>query len=55
MAKRKRKAISFDAMIKFFIQQYDIPTKKDIARMKTILTEKARLENEKSRGKEREG
>ena len=30
-------------------------TKKDIARMKTILTEKARLENEKSRGKEREG
>ena len=33
MVKRKRKAISFDAMIKFFIQQYDIPTKKDIARL----------------------
>lgn len=33
MVKRKRKAISFDAMIKFFIQQYDIPTKKDIAKL----------------------
>lgn len=33
MAKRKRKAISFDAMVKFFIQQYDIPTKTDIAKL----------------------
>lgn len=33
MVKRKRKAISFDAMVKFFIQQYDIPTKKDVAKL----------------------
>ncbi|MBW1814388.1 MAG: hypothetical protein JRJ39_12165 [Deltaproteobacteria bacterium] len=33
MAKRKRKAISFDAMVKFFLQQYDIPTKKDVAKL----------------------
>jgi hypothetical protein len=33
MVKKKRKAISFDAMIKFFIQQYDIPTKQDVTRL----------------------
>jgi len=33
MVKKKRKAISFDAMVKFFIQQYDIPTKKDVTRL----------------------
>jgi len=30
MARRKGKSISFDAMIKFFMQNYDIPTKRDI-------------------------
>ena len=30
MARKKRKADSFDAMVKFFIRNYDIPTKKDI-------------------------
>ena len=30
MARRKRKAVSFDAMVKFFIRNYDIPTKKDM-------------------------
>jgi hypothetical protein len=30
MARRKRKSVSFDAMVKFFIRNYDIPTKKDI-------------------------
>jgi hypothetical protein len=30
MTRRKRKAVSFDAMVKFFIRNYDIPTKKDI-------------------------
>ena len=30
MARKKRKAVSFDAMVKFFIRNYDIPTKKDI-------------------------
>ena len=31
MVKKKGKSISFDAMIKFFIQNYDIPTKKDVS------------------------
>jgi hypothetical protein len=30
MVRRKRKAVSFDAMVKFFIRNYDIPTKKDM-------------------------
>ena len=30
MTRRKRKAVSFDAMVKFFIRNYDIPTRKDI-------------------------
>jgi hypothetical protein len=30
MTRKKRKAVSFDAMVKFFIRNYDIPTKKDI-------------------------
>jgi hypothetical protein len=33
MAKRRGKAISFDAMVKFFMQHYDIPTKKDIEKL----------------------
>lgn len=30
MAKRKGKFVSFDAMVKFFMMQYDIPTKRDV-------------------------
>ena len=30
MIKRKGKSVSFDAMVKFFMQNYSIPTKKDI-------------------------
>ena len=33
MARRKGKSVSFDAMIKFFIQNYNIPTKKDIEKL----------------------
>jgi hypothetical protein len=33
MSRRKGKAISFDAMVKFFMQHYDIPTKKDVDRL----------------------
>ncbi len=33
MAKRRGKAISFDAMVKFFMQHYDIPAKKDIEKL----------------------
>jgi len=38
----KRKAPSFDAMVKFFMRQYDIPTKKDVDRLMAKLD---RLEN----------
>lgn len=30
MAKKRGKSVSFDAMIKFFMQYYNIPTRKDI-------------------------
>ncbi len=33
MAKKKGKAVSFDAMVKFFIQYYDLPTKMDIEKL----------------------
>ncbi len=33
MAKKKMKSISFDAMVKFFIQNYNIATKKDIDKL----------------------
>lgn len=33
MPKRKGKPVSFDAMVKFFMQHYNIPTKKDIDKL----------------------
>ncbi len=30
MAKKKGKSVSFDAMVKFFMHSYNIPTKRDI-------------------------
>ncbi len=33
MPKRKGKSISFDAMVKFFMQTYDIPTKRDVEKL----------------------
>ena len=42
MQKRKGKAPSFDAMVKFFMRQYNIPTKKDVDRLMVKLD---RLEN----------
>lgn len=33
MARKKGKSVSFDAMVKFFMQYYNIPTKKDIERL----------------------
>ena len=33
MIKKKSKAVSFDAMVKFFIQYYDLPTKTDIDKL----------------------
>jgi len=42
MPKRKGKTTSFDAMVKFFMLQYNIPTKKDVDRLMAKLE---RLEN----------
>jgi hypothetical protein len=42
MPKRKGKTPSLDAMVKFFMRQYNIPTKKDVDR---LLTRLDRLEN----------
>jgi hypothetical protein len=42
MSRKKGKTISFDAMVKFFMQNYDIPTKKDVDKMMAKLD---RLEN----------
>ena len=42
MPKRKGKTPSFDAMVKFFMRQYNIPTKKDVDRLMAKLD---RLEN----------
>jgi hypothetical protein len=33
MTRRKGKQVSFDAMVKFFMQQYSIPTKKDLDKL----------------------
>ena len=33
MAKKRGKSVSFDAMIKFFMQYYNIPTRKDIDKL----------------------
>lgn len=33
MVKGKHKAVTFDAMVKFFLHQYDIPTKKDVEKL----------------------
>jgi hypothetical protein len=33
MVRKKGKSVSFDAMVKFFLQQYGIPTKKDVDKL----------------------
>jgi hypothetical protein len=42
MPRRKGKTASFEAMVKFFMQQYSIPTKKDVDKLMAKLD---RLEN----------
>lgn len=37
MTKRKGKPVSFDAMVKFFMHSYSIPTKRDIERLDSRL------------------
>ena len=42
MPRKKGKAISFDAMVKFFMQSYNIPTKKDVDK---LIAQLDRIEN----------
>ena len=42
MAKKRGKSVSFDAMVKFFMRQYNIPTKQDV---NTLIARLDRLEN----------
>ena len=42
MARKKGKTVSFDAMVKFFMQNYNIPTKRDVDKLMARLD---RLEN----------
>jgi hypothetical protein len=43
MPKKKGKTISFDAMVKFFMQNYDIPTKKDVDKLMARLDQLEKL------------
>ncbi len=43
MPRKRKKAVSFDAMVKFFMSTYDIPTKKDISKLMDKLDRMERL------------
>lgn len=43
MTRKKGKSVSFDAMVKFFIQNYNIPTKNDLDKLQTRLDQIERL------------
>jgi len=43
MTRKKGKAVSFDAMVKFFIQNYNIPTKNDLDKLHVRLDQIERL------------
>ncbi len=43
MAKKKGKSVSFDAMVKFFMNTYNIPTRQDIERLNERLDRIERL------------
>ena len=43
MTRKKGKPISFDAMVKFFLQHYNLPTKKDIDRLEKRIAQLERL------------
>ena len=43
MVKGKRKTVTFDAMVKFFMQHYDIPTKKDVEKIHARLDKLEKL------------
>ena len=54
MARRKGKSVTFDAMVKFFIRQYNIPTRKDVDRLMVRLDRLEKLIKASSAGKGRQ-
>lgn len=55
MARRKGKSVTFDAMVKFFIRQYNIPTRKDVDRLMVRLDRLEKLIKTSNAGKGRQG
>ena len=60
MVKKKGKSVSFDAMVKFFMHNYDIPTKKDVDRLMAKLDHletllRAAVPNHQKRGGAKKG
>ena len=53
MVRKKHKSVTFDAMVKFFMHAYQIPTKRDIDRILTRLDRIERLLIGSGRGKNR--
>lgn len=54
MARRKGKSVSFDAMIKFFMQYYNIPTRKDIDKLMAKMDRLEKLIKPSAAGKSRQ-
>lgn len=53
MAVKKGKSVSFDAMVKFFMQTYNIPTKKDVDKLMAKLDRLEKLIKEVAAPKKR--
>ncbi|MFC1515399.1 hypothetical protein ACFL7E_01425 [Thermodesulfobacteriota bacterium] len=51
MAKRRGKQVSFDAMVKFFMQYYNIPTKKDTEKLMVKMDRLEQLIKASNRGR----
>ena len=54
MARRKGKSVTFDAMVKFVIRQYNIPTRKDVDRLMVRLDRLEKLIKAGSPAKDRQ-
>ena len=56
MAKKRGKSVSFDAMVKFFMHTYDIPTKRDLVMLINRLDriERLVLNSAAARGRKKE-
>lgn len=53
MTRRKGKSVSFDAMVKFFMQYYNIPTRKDIDKLMAKMDRLEKLIKPTAAGKSR--